>query len=86
MANAMDVPGIQEAIRKKYAQVSCSATGYFPYPTGKTGAATLGYDMSIVEAMPTQLIESFCGVGNPFLLGPIHAGEVVLDVGCGARV
>lgn len=84
MAEAMDVQGIQEAIRKKYAQVSCSATGYFAYPTGKAGAATVGYDMSIVEAMPPELIDSFCGVGNPFLLGPIRAGEAVLDVGCGA--
>jgi len=25
-------------------------------------------------------------VGNPFTLGPIHKGETVLDVGCGAGV
>lgn len=29
-------------------------------------------------------MESFCGVGNPFTLGPIRKGESVLDIGCGA--
>ncbi len=28
--------------------------------------------------------ESFCGVGNPFALGDPHAGQTVLDLGCGA--
>jgi 2-polyprenyl-3-methyl-5-hydroxy-6-metoxy-1,4-benzoquinol methylase len=84
MAAALDVKGIQEAIRQKYAQVSCSPTGYFAYPTGKIAAAALGYDGAIVEAMPSTLVDSFCGVGNPFGLGLLHAGEAVLDVGCGA--
>lgn len=25
-------------------------------------------------------------MGNPFTLGPIHKGEAVLDIGCGAGV
>jgi arsenite methyltransferase len=29
---------------------------------------------------------SICGVGTPFLLGEIHEGDEVLDVGCGAGV
>jgi ubiquinone/menaquinone biosynthesis C-methylase UbiE len=29
---------------------------------------------------------SFCGVGNPFSLGPINEGEKVLDIGCGAGI
>jgi arsenite methyltransferase len=33
--------------------------------------------------MPDELIKSFCGVGNPFTLGPINLGETILDVGCG---
>jgi ubiquinone/menaquinone biosynthesis C-methylase UbiE len=27
---------------------------------------------------------TYCGVGNPFSLGPINRGESVLDIGCGA--
>jgi len=31
-----------------------------------------------------RLIESFCGVGNPFSPGDIQTGDTVLDFGCGA--
>ena len=40
----------------------------------------------LVENMPNDLIESFCGVGNPFTLGSINSGETVLDVGCGELI
>jgi arsenite methyltransferase len=30
------------------------------------------------------MLESFCGVGNPFSLGPVRQGEALLDFGCGA--
>ena len=32
------------------------------------------------------MLQSFCGVGNPFSLGPLNPGEAVLDIGCGAGV
>lgn len=71
-------------IRGKYAEVSNTAVNKFNYPTGKEGAILQVYDHTLVENMPDDLIESFCGVGNPFTLGSINAGETVLDVGCGA--
>ncbi|MEJ2313736.1 MAG: methyltransferase domain-containing protein [Nitrospirota bacterium] len=75
---------IREAVRGKYREVAASAEGKFKYSTGRTGAEALKYDQSIIDAMPEGLIESFCGVGNPFSLGPVEAGQSVLDVGCGA--
>ncbi len=33
--------------------------------------------------MPPQAVESFSGMGNPFGLGPVHAGETLLDLGSG---
>jgi SAM-dependent methyltransferase len=71
-------------IRKKYAEVSNSAKGKFAYPTGEEGVRLLGYDPSLLEKLPGEVLESFCGVGNPFELGPISPGAAVLDVGCGA--
>jgi arsenite methyltransferase len=61
-----------------------SAEGKFAYPTGKQGALELGYDPGLLEQALDGLLGSFCGVGNPFSLGPIREGEEVLDVGCGA--
>ena len=84
MTKELDVIQIQEAVRKKYAEVLRSAEGKFQYPTGREGAEALGYDLSLVGQMPNELLESFCGVGNPFSLGTINPGEVILDVGSGA--
>ena len=82
----IDAAAIREAVRKKYVEVAHSAEGKFAYPTGRRGAFTLGYDPSILASLPDDVLASFCGVGNPFALGPIQQGEAVLDVGCGAGV
>jgi SAM-dependent methyltransferase len=78
-----DKSRIEESIRGKYAQVASSPSGLFKYPTGRKGLELLGYDQELVQALPEKAVLSFCGVGNPFSLGPIHEGEVVLDIGCG---
>lgn len=75
---------IRQAIQNKYAAVSLSASGKFAYPTGKAGAEALGYAKKDIQEAPEQMLESFCGVGNPFSLGEISQGEIVLDIGCGA--
>lgn len=75
---------VLEAVRKKYGEVSRTAEGKFNYPTGRQGALALGYDAAAIDALPVELIESFCGVGNPLSLGPVSEGDAVLDVGCGA--
>lgn len=79
-----DTETIKTAIRKKYAAVSVAASGKFEYPTGKEGAGALGYDAAILQSAHPGLLESFCGVGNPFSLGEIRGGDTVLDFGCGA--
>lgn len=75
---------IRDAVRKRYVDASRSAEGMFKYPTGREGAAALGYDPNIISRMPDDLINSFCGVGNPFALADLPTGGIVLDVGCGA--
>jgi ubiquinone/menaquinone biosynthesis C-methylase UbiE len=46
----------------------------------------LYYDPELIQALPDTVAASYCGVGNPFTLGPIREGEAVLDIGCGAGV
>ncbi len=70
-------------MRNKYSDVARSVFGKFAYPTGLEGARALGYDPALINAADLCLLESFCGVGNPFSLFPIHPGSVILDVGCG---
>ncbi|MFH1594960.1 MAG: methyltransferase domain-containing protein [Pseudomonadota bacterium] len=82
-----DIRAIREGIRGKYAQVAAAGTGCcFQYSTGKEGMLSQGYPPQLLQHLPDEVLASFCGVGNPFSLGPIHPGESVLDVGCGAGV
>lgn len=82
--SADDKERIRAAIKKKYSAVSSSAEGYFKYPVGKAGALLLGYDKTIIEDIPAEMLRSFCGVGNPFAIDRVEEGSTVLDIGCGA--
>jgi len=84
--SAADRKCIEESIRQKYSKVSESPDGFFTYPTGQVGIKALKYDPKIIQNLPETVLASYCGVGNPFSLGPIHEGETVLDIGCGGGV
>jgi len=79
-----ELENIRAAVRNKYRIVSQSAEGLFRYPTGREGAIRLGYDEALMAGIPAELMNGFCGVGNPFALERIAPGSHVLDVGCGA--
>ena len=74
---------IENGIREKYAKVAASPEGLFKYPTGRAGLEALRYDPEILKTLPESVMVSFCGVGNPFALGPVDRGETVLDIGSG---
>ena len=54
------------------------------FPIGPKSAKRLGYDPAEIASLPSSVTESFCGVGNPFLLGQPLPDHRVLDLGCGA--
>jgi arsenite methyltransferase len=77
---------IEEAIRVKYVKVAAGPEGKFRYPTGREGLEVLHYDPQVIKQLPESVTASYCGVGNPFSLGPIHKKASILDVGCGSGV
>ena len=77
---------IEESIRGKYTKVARNPENLFKYPTGRLGLEILEYERQIIQAIPDAVTTSYCGVGNPFTLGPIVDGEAVLDIGCGTGV
>jgi arsenite methyltransferase len=77
---------IEESIRGKYLKVAASPDGLFRYPTGRAGLESLNYTLDMIHDLPEPVVAAYCGVGNPFTLGPIYEGEAILDIGCGAGV
>lgn len=79
----VDPAELREEVRKKYREVAVEPDGDYHFHTGRPLAQRLGYDASIVDPMPDAAVESFAGVGNPFSLRPLAAGERVVDIGSG---
>ena len=82
----LDVDGLRRAIQEEYTLVAAEPERGFHFHTGRRLAAILAYDDEWLDAVPEATIASFAGTGNPFSLGPLTAGEHVVDVGCGAGI
>ena len=68
-----------------YGRVAVEPDSEFHFHRGPAYAAEfLGYDAGELAALPAECTASFAGVGNPLAIGPIHAGQTVVDIGCGA--
>lgn len=74
----------EEQVRALYTDLALHPGKRFGWGTGKTNAHALGYDVTWLEQLPPEVWESSAAVGNPFAIGPIHSGETVVDLGCGA--
>jgi SAM-dependent methyltransferase len=84
MPGPVDVQRLREQVKLKYSEVAASPEKGFHFHTGRPLAAMLDYPSELVDPLPDQVVESFAGVNNPFSLGALNSGEVVLDVGSGA--
>jgi arsenite methyltransferase len=80
----VDPEALREQVRDKYREVAVDPHAAFHFHTGRGLAARLGYEPGAVDALPDRAVESFAGVGNPFSLRRLGAGEQVVDVGSGA--
>ena len=89
MSTLQEIPNLsldelREEVKKEYADVAQNPDKGYHFHTGREAAARLGYDETIYSHVPEGNIESFAGMGNPFILGPINQGEIVVDVGSGS--
>ncbi|HEX5469685.1 MAG TPA: methyltransferase domain-containing protein [Gaiellaceae bacterium] len=80
----LDTELLKSEIKKTYARVSQRPEEDFIFPTGRAWALDLGYPEDLLARVPDGAAESFAGVANPFVLGPLEPGESVLDIGSGA--
>ncbi len=82
----VDEHQLRSEIQKHYAEVAISPDHEFHFHTGREAARRVGYDDSLIDGLPDEVIASFAGVANPFHFGLPKQGETVLDVGSGAGV
>ena len=75
---------LRASVIDRFRKVATAPDQETKFPVGPESAKKLGYDPAEVDALPSAVTESFCGVGNPLLLGQPLPGERVLDLGCGA--
>ena len=80
----VDRAALRRAITEKYAEVATSPEVGFHFHTGRPLAQMLGYTDRQIDELPAANVDSFAGMGNPFLFGDLAPGERVLDLGCGA--
>lgn len=73
-----------EQVQALYTDLALHPEKDFGWGKGRENARNLGYAPEWLERLPDCVWESAAAVGNPFSLGPVHAGETVVDIGCGA--
>jgi len=89
MSKSQSIPNIsdatlRDAIKKEYENVAIDPNKGYHFHTGREAANRIGYDKTLYDTVPEKNIASFAGTGNPFNLGPINPGDVVVDVGSGS--
>jgi SAM-dependent methyltransferase len=75
---------LRAVVKARFAAIAASPSQEKKFPVGLASSKELGYDPKEIDALPASVAESFCGVGNPFGLGEVLAGQTVLDLGSGA--
>jgi arsenite methyltransferase len=77
---------LEDAVRQRFARVATNPAGESRFPVGRASAERLGYSPTDLDRLPSTVVDSFAGVGCPFVLGDLPSGATVLDLGCGSGV
>lgn len=80
----ISVEDLLNAIKKEYSNVAKRPNKGYHFHTGCAAADRIGHDPALYATLPKENIDSFAGTGNPFSLGSVHQGDVVVDVGSGS--
>lgn len=75
---------ILDAVQAMYTDVATLPGQEFHFPTGRAACEIVGYPADELDALPATAIESFAGVGYPFVAGVMRTGDTVLDIGSGS--
>ncbi|MEX0720935.1 MAG: methyltransferase domain-containing protein [Balneolaceae bacterium] len=80
----LDKESVFNAVQAMYDDVASTPDKEFHFPTGRNSCLNLGYPEEELNAIPATAIESFAGVGYPFISDVIKPGDTVVDIGSGS--
>ena len=75
---------LETKVKAMYREVAENPHGEFHFEMGRTMAERLGYLPADLDAIPSEAIASFAGVGYYFDLADLRSGETVVDLGSGS--
>jgi arsenite methyltransferase len=80
----VDVVALEQKVKAMYRDVALDPHGEFHFEMGRALAERLGYVPADLDAIPSEAIDSFAGVGYYFDLAALGHGEKVVDLGSGS--
>jgi arsenite methyltransferase len=83
-ASTVDAQDLERRVKEMYREVADEPHKDFHFETGRALAERLGYPTAELDAVPSEAIDSFAGVGYYFDLAAVRPGETVVDLGSGS--
>jgi SAM-dependent methyltransferase len=80
----LDTGDLDRRVKEMYREVAEEPFKEFHFETGRPLAERLGYASADLDAIPSEAIDSFAGVGYYFDLARIQAADTVVDLGSGS--
>ncbi len=84
VAGNVDATALEQKVKAMYRDVALAPHGEFHFEMGRALAERLGYAPADLDAIPSEAIDSFAGVGYYFDLALLKSGETVVDLGSGS--
>lgn len=84
VAGRVDKTALEQKVKAMYRDVALDPHGKFHFEMGRALAERLGYAPADLDAIPSEAIDSFAGVGYYFDLAQLKPGESVIDLGSGS--
>jgi arsenite methyltransferase len=82
-SSLVDGDRLEAAVKGMYRDVARGGAELH-FEVGRALAEQLGYDPSLLDAVPAEAVASFAGVGHHLDLAALRPGEAVLDLGSGS--
>jgi arsenite methyltransferase len=84
LTGRVDTAALEQKVKAMYRNVALDPHGEFHFEMGRALAERLGYASADLDAIPSEAIDSFAGVGYYFDLARLKPGETVVDLGSGS--